>query len=84
MDWTTAIGFFAAFITTAAYLPQSIKTIKTKHTKDLSFLMILFQVIGQSSWLTYGILRADIVIILANTLSLLLAAVILVYKIRFG
>jgi MtN3 and saliva related transmembrane protein len=84
MDWTTAIGFFAAFITTAAYLPQSIKTIKTKHTKDLSFLMILFQVIGQSSWLTYGIMRADIVIILANTLSLLLAAVILVYKIRFG
>jgi len=84
MDWTTAIGFFAAFITTAAYLPQSIKTIKTRHTKDLSFLMILFQVIGQSSWLTYGLLRDDIVIILANTLSLLLAAVILVYKIRFG
>jgi MtN3 and saliva related transmembrane protein len=84
MDWTTAIGFFAAFITTAAYLPQSIKTIKTKHTKDLSFLMILFQVIGQSSWLAYGIMRADIVIILANTLSLLLAIIILVYKIRFG
>jgi MtN3 and saliva related transmembrane protein len=84
MDWTTAIGFFAAFITTAAYLPQSIKTIRTKHTKDLSFLMILFQVIGQSSWLAYGIIRTDIVIILANTLSLLLAAVILVYKIRFG
>ena len=64
------IGFFAAFCTTIAFLPQAAKVWKTKSTKDISLYMFIIFTIGVLSWLIYGISISDLPIILANAINL--------------
>ena len=80
---TKNIGFFAAFCTTIAFLPQAIKVFKSKSTKDISLYMFLIFTIGVLSWLVYGLIINDMPIILANAVTLILSFFILVYKIKY-
>lgn len=82
MDPLNIIGFAAAFFTTISSLPQVIKTIKLKETKDISFWMWTFLALGIFLWLIYGILKKDFPIILANGISLLLVLIVLGLKIK--
>lgn len=75
-------GYIAAFLTTASFIPQAIKTIRTHDTDGISVLMYLGFVTGVFFWLVYGILLADIAIIAANFLTFLLALPILVIAAR--
>ena len=77
------IGFFAAFCTTFAFLPQALKVYQTKSTKDISLYMFLIFTIGVLSWLLYGLIINDLPIILANAVTLVLSFFILIYKLRF-
>jgi len=77
------VGFFAAFCTTISFLPQVIKVYKTKSTKDISLYMFLIFTMGTFCWLIYGILESSLPIIIANTITLILSAIILLYKIKF-
>jgi MtN3 and saliva related transmembrane protein len=77
------MGFSAAVLTTAAFIPQALKTITTKNTKDLSLPMYLILTTGILFWLIYGILIIDYPIILANVVTLVFALIILVNKIRY-
>ena len=77
------IGFFAAFCTTIAFLPQAIKVYKTKSTKDISLYMFLIFTVGVLSWLIYGLIINDLPVILANAVTLILSFFILIYKIRY-
>ncbi|MFP6734797.1 MAG: SemiSWEET transporter [Rhodospirillales bacterium] len=80
----TAIGFAAAALTTLAFLPQAVKSWRSRSTSDVSLGMALLLVTGIVLWLAYGLLRADLPIIAANAVSLVLAGSILVSKLRFG
>ena len=82
-DVINLIGFFAAFCTTIAFLPQAIKVYKSKSTKDISLWMFLIFTTGVFSWLIYGILISDLPIIFANSITLLLSIFILIYKIKY-
>jgi len=77
------IGFFAAFCTTIAFLPQAIKVFKSKSTKDISLYMFIIFTIGVLSWLIYGLIIDDYPIIFANAVTLVLSFFILIYKIRY-
>ncbi len=83
MEANTIIGLIAGFCTTVAFLPQVIKTWKTKSAKDLSLGMYSIFCTGIVLWLTYGILISDLPIILTNIASLTLASSILYFKLRF-
>ncbi|HEY5125592.1 MAG TPA: SemiSWEET transporter [Ignavibacteria bacterium] len=78
------IGLIAASLTTFAFLPQSIKAIKTKHTKDLSIHTLLMLVSGIGLWLIYGILISNIPLIASNGISFVLMATMLYLKIKYG
>ncbi len=80
---TTLIGFAAAICTTVSFVPQAIKVIKTKNTKDLSLGMYVLFVVGVFFWLAYGLLLEELPMILANVVTLVLAVTILSYKIRY-
>lgn len=80
---TLFIGLLAACLTTFAFLPQSIKAIKTRHTKDLSLLMLIMIEFGIIAWLIYGILIHSIPIIAANSVSLIFITTILFLKIKY-
>ncbi|MCA6079169.1 SemiSWEET transporter [Fulvivirga sedimenti] len=77
------LGLTAGFLTTVAFVPQVIKTWKTRSTKDISLNMFLLFCTGVSLWLIYGIMIGSISIIISNILTLILALSILFFKIRY-
>ncbi len=83
MDITKIAGLVAAFCTTASFLPQALQTIKTKDTKGISLSMYSLFTFGTLLWLIYGILGTDYPIMIANGITLVLALVILTYKIKY-
>jgi MtN3 and saliva related transmembrane protein len=82
MDITTAIGFFAAFCTSVSYFPQLRKCWRTGSTGDLSLKMFSTLATGVAAWVLYGVLKRDIVIIIANAVSFCCLAGILWFKLR--
>lgn len=83
MNFYTLIGLAAGFCTTIAFLPQAIKTWKTKSAKDLSLGMYSVFCLGVLLWLTYGFLINDLPIIITNLITIILAASILYFKLSF-
>jgi MtN3 and saliva related transmembrane protein len=79
---TELIGYIAAFLTTASFLPQAIQTIKTRDTSGISFWMYLMFVLGVSFWLAYGVLIENRAIVIANSVTLILAGLVLWVKIK--
>jgi MtN3 and saliva related transmembrane protein len=76
----TVIGLGAALCTTVANLPQLKKVLTTGQTDDLSLKTQLLFGSGLSLWIVYGLLQGDIVIVLANSMSLLILIPILYLK----
>jgi MtN3 and saliva related transmembrane protein len=83
MNFITLMGLAAAACTTISFVPQAFKTIRSRHTKDLSLGMYFILNIGLIFWLIYGILRNDLPIILANALTLALTIIILGLKVKY-
>jgi len=81
MNWISVIGFMAAILTTVAYVPQALKSIRTKQTEGVSLWMYVIMSLGILMWLTYGILNKDWPIIWANSVTILLVIPILIIKI---
>jgi len=77
------LGLAAGMLTTIAFLPQVIKTWKSRSAKDLSLGMFSLFCAGVILWLTYGILVRDIPVIAANFMTLVLASTLLFFKLRF-
>ena len=75
------IGYLAATLTTASFLPQAILTIRTKDTESLSLSMYGLFTLGVFCWLIYGVYISNKAIIFANAITLALAASILSFKI---
>jgi MtN3 and saliva related transmembrane protein len=80
-DW---IGGAAAVLTTTAFVPQVWQVWRTRHTKDISLGMYIIFTSGVLMWLFYGVILASWPIIIANTLTSVLAGAVLLMKLRFG
>lgn len=81
LDW---IGYAAAALTTGSFIPQAIMTIRTRDTRGISRGMYVLFTTGVALWLAYGVAIGSWPMIAANTVTLALAATILVLKLRFG
>ena len=77
------LGLIAGALTTISFVPQVIQVVKTRSTRDISLGMYIVLFIGISCWLIYGILIEALPLIIANTISAILALIILIYKIIF-
>jgi MtN3 and saliva related transmembrane protein len=82
MDVLEIIGLIAAFLTTVSFLPQAMKVIKTKDTKSISLRMYIMFVLGVALWLYYGWQKDSISMILGNGITLILAGIILFFKLK--
>jgi MtN3 and saliva related transmembrane protein len=80
-EWT---GYVAATLTTLAFVPQAIKTIRSRDTRSISLGMYVVFTIGLAFWLAYGIVLHSWPMILSNTITLGLSSTILVLKLRHG
>jgi len=81
LEW---FGYAAAALTTGSFIPQAIMTIRTHDTRGISRGMYAMFTVGVALWLTYGIAIGSWPMIVANTVTLLLATTILALKLRFG
>jgi MtN3 and saliva related transmembrane protein len=77
------IGFLAATLTTASFVPQAWHTFRTKDVRGISLSMYSAFTVGVSLWLVYGVLMDAWPIIIANTITTSLALCILVMKLRY-
>ena len=77
------IGLAAGSLTTISFLPQVIKTWKSRSAKDLSLVMFSFFSFGIFLWLIYGLLIHSMPIILSNIFTLILSSTILFFKLKF-
>ena len=77
-------GYFAAILTTLAFLPQLIKTLKTKKAEDVSLITLLMFLTGVLSWIIYGYKISSIPILIANIVTFILNILILIFKITFS
>ena len=84
LSWLTWMGLAAAFCSTTAFVPQVVKTWRTRSTKDISLVMFLVLVTGLILWLAYGIIIEDIPLIAANAVTLVFAGTILFFKLKHG
>lgn len=78
------IGSAAAVITTLCWVPQALKVIRTRETRSLSLVMYLMLALGVTLWLAYGLLIVSWPLIVANAITMVLVAVILGMKLRYG
>lgn len=83
MNGISLLGLLAGSFTTIAFLPQVLKTWKSRSAKDLSLGMFSIFTVGVGLWLTYGILINDLPVILANVVTLILASTLLFFKLRW-
>tara|TARA_B100001989_G_scaffold206775_1_gene155542 strand:- start:1375 stop:1644 length:270 start_codon:yes stop_codon:yes gene_type:complete len=77
-------GYFAAILTTVAFLPQLIKTLKTKKADDVSLTTLILFIVGVLSWIIYGYKISSKPILIANSITLVLNLMILISKIYFS
>ncbi|HEX4346703.1 MAG TPA: SemiSWEET transporter [Vicinamibacterales bacterium] len=81
---TTLIGLIAGTLTTVSFVPQVMKSWRRKSVADLSMTMLLTFTAGVGCWDIYGVLTRTTPIVLANTLTLVLALALLYMKVAFG
>ena len=82
--WTDLIGSVAAVLTTASFIPQAWHSFKTRDVSGISLGMYSVFTVGVALWLLYGMLLQSWPLMIANTITLLLASAILGMKLRFG
>jgi MtN3 and saliva related transmembrane protein len=83
MDLTDLIGYIAASLTTCSFIPQALHTFKTKDVRGISLGMYSVFTVGIALWLVYGLLLNAWPIVIANVITLMLAASILLMKLRY-
>ena len=84
MDPIKILGLFAGTLTTIAFIPQVVKTYKSRSAKDLSMGMFLIFCLGTICWLCYGFLIHDLPVMAANSVTLVLSSLLLFFKFRFN
>lgn len=84
MSLERLIGLAAATLTTLSFLPQVYRSLRTHDTRGISLGMYAIFTVGIALWLVYGLLIHDLPVMLANGVTLVLAVIVLVLKLRYG
>jgi MtN3 and saliva related transmembrane protein len=77
------LGWIAGTLTTIAFFPQLLKTWTTKSAKDVSLVMMITFCVGVFLWLVYGLAIDAMPVVVTNSVTLILALLILILKIKY-
>lgn len=78
------IGYAAAALTTASFVPQALKSWRTRDLSGISLGMYSLFTLGVGLWLAYGLALDSWPIVAANAITLTLAGTVLALKLRHG
>ena len=76
----TVLGLVAGTCTTLSFLPQVVRTLRSRHARDLSAAWLLIFGLGTAMWLAYGVLRSDLAVAVANGVTSVLVLVLIAAK----
>ena len=79
----TTLGLIAGTLTSIASIPQLVKTLRSKHARDISVWQPLLLAIGIALWLVYGVLIHDLPLVLANIVPLICNIMLTILKLRY-
>jgi len=82
--WTELLGYGAAALTTASFVPQALHSWRSRDLSGVSLSMYSLFTLGVGMWMLYGIALGSWPIILANAITLALAGMVLGLKLRHG
>lgn len=80
--WSDGVGYAAATLTTLAFLPQVIKSWRTRDLSGVSLGMYSLFTLGVALWLVYGVILWAWPIVIGNAITLSLAGIVLYLKLR--
>lgn len=81
LEW---IGTLAATCTTLSFVPQAVKTIRSRDTRGISLLMYAMFTFGIACWFGYGLVLHSWPMIVSNAVTFVLSATILALKLKHG
>lgn len=84
MNIDRIVGLIAATLTTVSFVPQLVRSLRTRDTRSISLGMYMLFTLGVALWLVYGLLIHDLPVTLANGVTLVLTLVVLALKLRYG
>lgn len=79
----THVGLIAGTLTSIAAVPQLVKTLRTRHARDISIWQPLLLAVGVALWMIYGMLINDLPLILANIIPLVCNILLTALKLRY-
>ena len=80
----TSLGLIAGTLTSIAAVPQVVKTLRTRHARDISVWQPLLLSIGVALWIVYGMLIHNLPLIVANIVPLACNALLTGLKLHYG
>lgn len=83
METADILGYLAALLTTAAFVPQVWRTFRTHDVSGISLTMYSIFTAGVATWLAYGVVLKETPMILANSVTLVLACGVLMMKLKY-
>lgn len=83
LDGVEVLGGIAAVLTTIEAIPQVIKSIRTRSTRDISLGSIMVVISGLLCWTAYGVIKKDLWIVLSTGIATLFYITLLVVKLAF-
>jgi MtN3 and saliva related transmembrane protein len=84
MSAVTLLGLVAACCTTACFVPQVVKTWRSRSTGDISLGMFALLTFGLVLWIVYAVMRSDLPVLAANATAFVLVSTILILKLKYG
>jgi len=77
-------GLFAGVITSMGFIPQLLKSYRTKKLDDVSYFMPVILAFGMALWLIYGVLKDALAVIIANAFSIGCCILLILMKKRYS
>lgn len=77
-----ALGYVAAVFATGSFVPQVLKTWRTRSAADLSLVMLCSHIVGMVLWLVYGVMIESTPVVAANAIAVVLDLALLALKLR--
>ncbi len=77
------LGYVAGFLTTIGFVPQVVRSYRTKHVHDVSLVQPVLLLVGMILWLIYGVQRGDAAIMAANVVCITLNGILIALKIKY-
>lgn len=83
MNRIEIVGIVAGALSCTTFLPQVVKTYKSKSTKDVSLIMFIIAAVSTALWLIYGILIDSFSVTITNVIVFISSAIMLYLKVKY-